>query len=154
MSRGDEMRFCGTLWDKRLYAGVFVVYSLLMAGYVFAPGKGRMGLRIAVAVSICVMLWFGWHGRRLGQVVADKHGVRAYGAVRRWHWTWAELDHFSTGKLTRSMYTTGHETLIAHTRDGRVIPLPPINASPKSKATQVWVRDAAAALNRRIASDR
>lgn len=66
MTQTGQTRFRGSVWDKRLYVGMYVFYAALFSGAVINPGKGGLGLRIAVAALISGMLWLGWRGRRLG----------------------------------------------------------------------------------------
>jgi hypothetical protein len=144
----DREVFHGTVLDKRIYTYGYVVFSLLFVGYVFNPGRGGTGLRVAVAVGIAVMLVLAWRSRRLGQIVASAHGVSAYGYVAAWHWRWSDIDHFVADyKPLPFVLRSAHKVLFVHLKDGRTKAVGAVNSRPAAPGQLSWIEAAVQRLN-------
>ena len=140
--------FHGTTLDKRLYTYGYVVFSLLFVGFVFNPGKGGTGLRVAVAIAIAVMLILAWRSRRLGRIVASPRGVRAYGYVAAWHWQWSDIDHFDAEyKPLPFVGRSTHKVLSVYLHGDKKKMLGAINSRPAPVGELSWIESAVQRLN-------
>ena len=142
--------FHGTRWDKRLYCGMYVVYALLLLPFVFVPGKGGVGLSIAVALLIVVMLAASWRGRRYGTVLADASGLIAFGPLRRRHWDWSDIQYFDVGRSSLAFAPASNRVCLrVHQNNGETVVLRAITARP-GRLDAGWLEVATAALNNRL----
>jgi hypothetical protein len=150
MGRTEVTWYHGTVWDKRLYVAIFPLCDLLLAGYLVHPGRGGNTLRVITALLMAAALFLAFRGRRLGRIAADAQGVTAYGALRRWRWSWHEIDHFTIERRRTLVAMAVHPSLTVHLRGGRKA-FTSVNSKPAAK-DQTWLDLAAAALNDGMAS--
>jgi hypothetical protein len=145
----------GTRWDKWLYRGIGPLFSLLIVAGLVNPGNGGNAQRALLAGLVVQALASTWRGWRLGTIEISPRGLQAYGALRRWHWAWSELDHVEVGSGALPFApATSNQPLVVYCRDGRVKRLTSINGKSHVAGERSWVTIAAARINDRIHSER
>ena len=147
----DRVRFRGSKWDKRLYAGMLALYALLFLGLAADPGRGGFGLRIFAAALLAGCLYLAWRGLRLGFVDVGPRALRAHTSVRTRTFRLPDIDRVEVREMSLPYMTTKRRVLVVCLRVGDSVALKASNARiPQDNNKQSWVDSAATAINARL----